>query len=111
MPASASTEVSMTQETGIDNIVEGHARAIVSMDIAKIMDDLMPEPMMKLQAQAGGGTALQINSYELLGFTQEGEDYWYDVRYIGPQSFTVRARWSRVGGVWKIVDADITSRE
>ena len=101
----------MTEDEGIDRFVEAHAKAIVSMDIAKIMDDLMPEAMMKLQAQAGGGIALQINSYELLGHAREGEDYWYDVRYIGPESFTVHARWSRIGGAWKIVDAEITGRE
>jgi hypothetical protein len=101
----------MTEDEDIDRFVEAHAKAIVSMDIAKIMDDLMPEAMMKLQAQAGGGTALQINSYELLGHTREGDDYWYDVRYIGPESFTVHARWSRIGGAWKVVDAEITSRE
>jgi hypothetical protein len=100
----------MIDDANIDNVVEAHAKAIVSMDIAKIMDDLMPEPMMKLQAQAGGGTALQVNSYELLGHTREGEDYLYDVRYIGPESFTVHARWSRMGGDWKIIDADITAR-
>ena len=100
----------MTEDEDIDRFVEAHAKAIVRMDIAKIMDDLMPEAMMKLQAQAGGGTALQINSYELLGHTREGDDYWYDVRYIGPESFTVHARWSRIGGVWKIVDAEITGR-
>ncbi|MEO8456190.1 MAG: hypothetical protein ABI559_00120 [Chloroflexota bacterium] len=101
----------MSDEPNIDKIVEAHAKAIVSMDIAKIMDDLMPEPMMKLQAQAGGGTALQINTYELQSHTAEGEDYWYDVKYIGPQSFTVHARWSQIGGQWKIVDAEITGRE
>jgi len=101
----------MTDAPNIDQIVDAHAKAIVSMDIAKIMDDLMPEAMMKLQAQAGGGTALQINAYELLGHTREGDDYWYDVKYIGPQSFTVHAQWSQIGGAWKIVDAEITSRE
>jgi hypothetical protein len=101
----------MTDEPNIDKFVEAHAKAIVSMDIAKIMDDLMPEAMMKLQAQAGGGTALQINTYELLTHTREGGDYWYDVKYIGPQSFTVHARWSQIGGAWKIVDAEITSRD
>jgi hypothetical protein len=101
----------MNDEPNIDRFVEAHAKAIVSMDIAKIMDDLMPEAMMKLQAQAGGGTALQINSHELLGHTREGDDYWYDVKYIGPESFTVHARWSQIGGAWKIVDAEITSRE
>lgn len=100
----------MTHDTGIDPVVEAHARAIVSMDIAKIMDDLMPEPMMKLQAQAGGGVALQINTYELVGHTREGDDYWYDVKYIGPESFTVHARWSQIGGQWKIVDAEIIGR-
>jgi hypothetical protein len=101
----------MTDEQGIDRYVEAHAKAILTMDIAKIMDDLMPEPMMKLQQQAGGGTALQINGYEVLGHTQEGDDYWYDVKYIGPESFTVHARWSQIGGAWKIVDAEIISRD
>ncbi len=100
----------MTQDQGIDGVVDAHAKAILTMDIAKIMDDLMPEPMMKLQEQAGGGTALQIDSYEILGHSREGADYWYDVKYIGPESFTVRARWSEVGGAWKIVDADISAR-
>ena len=101
----------MTDNTGIDDIVERHAQAIVSMDIAQIMNDLMPEAMMKLQQEAGGGTALQINQFQMLGHTREAGDYVYDVTYIGPQSFTVRARWSRVGPEWKIVDADIIGRE
>ena len=101
----------MTPDPAIDNIVHRHAKAIVSMDIGQIMNDLMPEAMMKLQQEAGGGTALQINDYEVLGSSQDGDDYLYDVKYIGPESFTVRARWSRVGSEWKIVDADITARE
>lgn len=94
----------------IDDIVHRHGKAIVSMDIAQIMEDLMPEAMMKLQQAAGGGAGIQINSYEILGSTPDGEDYLYDVKYIGPQSFTVRARWSKVGAEWKVVDADITER-
>ena len=101
----------MTQDSAVDDVVHRHARAIVSMDIAQIMSDLMPDAMMKLQQEAGGGTALQIQSYEVLGSSRDGDDYLYDVRYIGPQSFTVRARWSRLGPEWKIVDADIIARE
>jgi len=41
----------------------------------------------------------------------DGADWLYDVRYTGPQSFTVRARWSQMGAEWKIVDADIVDRE
>ncbi len=101
----------MTQDSAVDELVHRHAKAIVSMDIGQIMNDLMPEAMMKLQQEAGGGTALQINDYEVLGGSQDGDDYLYDVKYIGPQTFTVRARWSRVGSEWKIVDADIIARE
>jgi hypothetical protein len=101
----------MTQDSAVDQLVHRHAKAIVSMDIAQIMNDLEPEAMMKLQQEAGGGTAMQINDYEVLGSSRDGDDYLYDVKYIGPQTFTVRARWSRVGSEWKIVDADIISRE
>jgi hypothetical protein len=101
----------MSDADSIDEIVQRHAKAIVSMDIAQIMNDLEPNAMMKLQQQAGGGSAIQINRYEVLGSERDGADWLYDVKYIGPQSFSVRARWSRVGSEWKIVDADITSRD
>ena len=101
----------MTQDAGIEEVVHRLSKAIVTMDIGQIMNDLMPNAMMKLQQEAGGGTALQINGYEVLGHTQDGSDYLYDVKYIGPQSFIVRARWSQVGPEWKIVDADIITRE
>ena len=101
----------MTNAGSIDDIVERHAKAIVSMDIAQIMNDLEPDAMMKLQQQAGGGTAIQINGYEVLGSEPDGNAWLYDVRYVGPQSFTVRARWSQLGSEWKIVDADIVARD
>ena len=101
----------MSQDLAVEQAVHRHSKAIVSMDIGQIMNDLMPDAMMKLQQEAGGGTALQIQSYVVLGSSQEGDDYLYDVKYIGPQSFTVRARWSRLGPEWKVVDADIIARE
>lgn len=81
------------------------------MDIPQIMNDLEPDAMLKLQQQAGGGVAIQINSYDVLGSEADGDDWLYDVKYIGPQSFTVRSRWSRIGPEWKVVDADIVGRD
>ena len=101
----------MSADPNIDEIVHRHGKAIVSMDIGQIMTDLMPEAMTKLQQAAGGGAAVHIQSYELLGHTRDGEDEVYDVKYIGPQSFTVRARWRRFGSEWKIADADIVARD
>ncbi len=101
----------MTQDTGIDDVVHRLSNAIVTMDIGQILNDLMPDAMMKLQQAAGAGLAIQINDYEVLGHTRDGEDYLYDMKYIGPDSFTIRARWSQVGNEWKIVDADIIARE
>lgn len=95
----------------IHDVVTRHAEAILKMDIPQITQDLTPEPMMKLQQQAGGGMAMNIQSYEILGHTRDGNDYVYDVRYVGPESFTVRARWSKSGPDWHIVDADIIARE
>ena len=100
----------MSEDTRIDHIVNRHARAIVSMDIGQIMNDLEPNAMAKLQQQAGGGTAIQINGYEILAAQPDGADWLYDVKYAGPQSFTVRSRWSQLGSEWKVVDADIVSR-
>jgi len=95
----------------VDAAVHRHGNAIVIMDIGQIVTDLMPDAMMKLQQAMGGGGTPQINAYEVLGFTQDGDDYLYDVKYAGPQSFTTRARWSRIGAEWKILDADIIVRE
>jgi hypothetical protein len=101
----------MSDADSIYDIVQRHAKAIVSMDIAQIMNDLEPAAMVKLQEQAGGGAAIQISGYEVLGSELDGTDWLYDVKYVGPQSFTVRARWSRVASEWKIVDADIVARD
>lgn len=101
----------MSDERGIDDLVERHAKAILSMDIPQITSDLMPEPLQKLQSQAGGGMAMQLDSYEVLGHEIDGGDYLYDVKYIGKESFTVRARWSKMSGTWRIVDADLVNRE
>jgi hypothetical protein len=101
----------MGDADSIDEIVQRHARAIVSMDIAQIMNDLEPNAMVKLQQQAGGGTAIQISAYEVLGGEADGADWLYEVKYVGPQSFTVRARWSQLGSEWKVIDADIVARE
>ena len=101
----------MTQGDGIDDIVNRHGQAIVTMDIGQIMNDLMPDAMMKLQEAAGGGMAVQISDYDIVGYSQDGGDYLYDVKYIGPTSFTVRARWSQIGNEWKITDADILNSD
>jgi hypothetical protein len=101
----------MTEEGGINERVERHAKAILSMDIPQITNDLMPEPMQRLQEQAGGGMAMQIDAYDILRFERDGDDYVYDVKYIGKESFTVRARWSDMGDDWRIVDAEIIARE
>ena len=54
----------MTQEAAIDEIVNRHGQAIVTMDIGQIMNDLMPDAMMKLQEAAGGGMAIQTQTLQ-----------------------------------------------
>lgn len=101
----------MSQLANIDDIVHRHARAVLRMNIGLLMKDLTPEAMGKLQASALGEAVPALRSYEVLGHRQDGSDHLYDVRYIGPASFTVRARWSRMGGEWKVVDAEVIATD
>ncbi len=97
----------MSESADIDDIVHRHARAVVAMDIGQLMHDLTPEAMGKVQARVPGDAAPALRGYEVLAHRQEGGEHVYDVRYVGRTSFTVRARWSRMGGQWKIVDAEV----
>jgi len=98
----------MTQEAeAAEKAVHRFSNAVITMDIAQLMNDLTPEAMMKLQDAAGGGMAVQITDYEVLGSRQDGAQFLYDVRYLGPTNFTARLRWGIVSGEWKIVDADV----
>ncbi len=102
----------MTEEAeAAEKAVHRFSKAVISMDIAQLMNDLMPDAMMKLQDAAGGGMAVQITDYEVLAFQQAGEQYLSDVKYLGPTNFTARLHWGNVGGEWKIVDAEVLSQE
>ncbi|MFQ5880267.1 MAG: hypothetical protein ACE5IZ_08860 [Dehalococcoidia bacterium] len=101
----------MAQEVNIEEIANRFGRAVVTMDIGRLMTDLTPEAMTKLQAQAGGGMAIQISSFEILSHSRDGDDYLVDSKFLGPTNFTMRARWRHTGGEWKIVDADVISTE
>jgi hypothetical protein len=101
----------LAQDVNIEEIARRFGRAVVTMDIGRLMTDLSPEAMTKLQAQAGGGMAIQINSFDILSHSQEGTDYLVDSKFFGPTNFTMRARWSNVDGEWRIVDADVIGTE
>ena len=98
----------MAQEAeAAEKAVHRFSNAVITMDIAQLMNDLTPEAMMKLQEAAGGGMAVQITDYEVIGSQADGEQFLFDVRYLGPTNFTARLRWGLVAGEWKIVDADV----
>ena len=98
-------------EEDVAKAVHRFCKAVISMDIAQLMNDLMPDAMMKLQDAAGGGMAVQISDYEVIGGRPDGESFLYDVRYVGPTNFTARLRWGQVHGEWKIIDAEVLSQE
>jgi len=100
----------MSQEE-VEKAVHRFSKAVLTMDIAQLMNDLTPEAMVKLQAAAGAGMAVQIQGYEVLGLRQEGEDWVSEVKYLGPTNFTARLVWRQAGGDWKIADADVLATE
>jgi hypothetical protein len=101
----------MSESADIDDIVHRHARAVVAMDIGQLMHDLTPEAMGKIQARVPGDVAPALRGYEVLAHRQDGSGHVYDVRYVGRTSFVIRARWSRMGGGWKVVDAEVIATE
>ncbi len=100
----------MSQEE-VEKAVHRFSKAVLTMDIAQLMNDLTPEAMVKLQAAAGAGMAVQIQGYEVLGLRPEGEDWVSEVKYLGPTNFTARLVWRQIGSDWKIADADVISTE
>jgi hypothetical protein len=101
----------MSKGANIDDIVHRHARAVLSMDIGRLMTDLTPEAMGKLQAAAPGDAASALRGYEVLAHRHDGGDHLYDVKYIGSTSFTIRARWSRMEAEWRVMDADVIATD
>ncbi|HXG42984.1 MAG TPA: hypothetical protein VNL95_09725 [Dehalococcoidia bacterium] len=95
----------------VEQAVHRFSKAVVTMDIGQLMNDLTPEAMVKLQAAAGAGMAVQIQGYEVQSVGQEGEDWVSQVKYLGPTSFTARLVWRKFGNEWKIADADVLATE
>ncbi|GBD13292.1 hypothetical protein HRbin24_01316 [bacterium HR24] len=95
----------------VEQAVHRFSKAVVTMDIGQLMNDLTPEAMVKLQAAAGAGMAVQIQGYEVQSVGQEGEDWVSLVKYLGPTSFTARLVWRKFGNEWKIADADVLATE
>jgi len=95
----------------VEKAVHRFSQAVVAMDIGQLMNDLTPEAMVKLQAAAGAGMAVQIQGYEVQSVGQEGEDWVSQVRYLGPPHITARLVWRKLGSEWKIADSAVLSTE
>ncbi len=95
----------------VEKAVHRFSKAVLTMDIAQLMNDLTPEAMVKLQAAAGAGMAVQIQGYQVLDIRQDGEEWVSEVKYLGPTNFTARLVWRQMGSDWKIADADVVATE
>ena len=69
--------------------------------------DFTPDALQEAAAQ-GIRPPRGASKYEVVGESQEGDDYVFDVKYSSDtESSTIRSRWRKLGEDWKIVKAEM----
>ena len=91
-------------DISIEEAVKANCQAVLAGDLMRIMNDLTPEALGAVMANAGGGMGAMpaLTSFDILSHETEGEDHNFKIQFKGDQDFTANATWRDVGGQWKI---------
>jgi hypothetical protein len=94
----------------VEEAVKQNCQAVLAGDLMRIMNDLTPEAMANLMANAGGGgmgAMPALTSFNILSHETEGDDHKFQIEFEGDQKFVANATWRDVGGQWKIADLQL----
>lgn len=88
----------------VEQAVRENCQALLIGDLMRVMNDLTPEAMSQVMANAGGNTGAMPNltSFDIQNHEEQGEDHIFTIKFTGDQEFTAVATWRDVGGAWKI---------
>jgi hypothetical protein len=89
----------------VEEAVKQNCQAVLAGDLMRLMNDLTPEAMAQVMANAGGGgmgAMPSLSSFEIQSHEVNGDDHVFKVKFTGDQDFTANATWRDVGGQWKI---------
>jgi|GEM_PF-2337722 hypothetical protein len=89
--------------------LDRHCKAAIEMKVDIVVGDLTPEVAANIQPIAGALAAVQPERYEILSENQEGDNYIFEVKYIGKdnKSLCVRSKWALFGDDWKVVKGEV----
>ena len=95
-------------DKSVEEAVTENCQAVLIGDLMRIMQDLTPEALGKLMANAGGGGGMgampALKSFDIQSHDEQGDDHIFKIKFTGDQDFTAVATWRDVGGAWKIAD-------
>ena len=88
----------------VEEAVTQNCQALLTGDLMKVMNDLTPEAMSQVMANAGSGMGAmpQLKSFDIESHDEQGEDHVFKIKFSGDQDFTAIATWRDIGGAWKI---------
>jgi hypothetical protein len=91
-------------DISVEEAVKQNCQALLIGDLMRVMNDLTPEAMAELMANAGAsmGAMPALKSFDIQSHDEQGTDHVFKIKFAGDQDFTAVATWRDVGGQWKI---------
>jgi hypothetical protein len=92
----------------VEEAVKQNCQAVLTGDMMRIMQDLTPEALAGVMANAGGGAGMgampTLTGFDIVSHDVDGDAHNFKITFSGDQNFTAHATWKDVGGAWKITD-------
>jgi hypothetical protein len=92
----------------VEEAVKQNCQAVLAGDLMRIMQDLTPEALGALMANAGGGGGMgampTLTGFDIASHDVDGENHKFKITFTGDQNFTAHATWKDVSGAWKITE-------
>src|SRR5690348_10024636 len=101
-----SKEEAHVPEISVEEAVKQNCQAVLNGDMMRIMQDLTPEALGALMANAGSnmGAMPALKSFDIQSHDVNGDDHVFKIAFAGDQDFNAVATWKDVGGAWKITN-------
>jgi hypothetical protein len=94
----------MTTLDAAEEALHRFVRAVIAQDIPTLLSTILPEAMMAIMG-LGLQSAGPLQSYEVVGRTQEDDLTVFTVRFVADETFFLRLEWKDVAGTWKVAGA------
>jgi hypothetical protein len=92
-------------DPGAKEAARAHAQAVVSNDIGASVLGMTPDALAK--AMQLGNTTWVYLGFDVAPAGRDGEDCLFDITYQTDEGpFTLRDRFRRIDGDWKVVDIE-----